>query len=59
MNVRFIFPADQELDEAINYYNYQITGLGNQFYSEVNQVIERIIKFPKAWDIAGRNIRRC
>lgn len=59
MNVRFIFPADLELDEAINYYNYQITGLGNQFYSEVNQAIERIIKFPKAWVKVGSNTRRC
>ena len=59
MKVRFIYPADEELDEAIKYYNYQILGLGTRFYLEVVQPIERIIKFPKAWTKVSRYTRRC
>jgi len=58
MKARFIFPANEELDEAVNYYNFQVPGLGNQFYKEVNQAIERIIKFPDAWTKVGKNTRR-
>lgn len=59
MKARFLFPAEEELDETINYYNYQIPGLGNQFYEEVNQAINRIIKFPNAWTKVGKHARRC
>ena len=34
MNVLLTPPVDKELDEAINYYNGQLNGLGDQFYKE-------------------------
>lgn len=58
MKARFIFPADEELNEAVNYYNYQLPGLGHQFYQEVNQAIDRIVKFPDAWTKVGKYSRR-
>ncbi len=33
MNIIIIPPADKELEEAILYYNDQMTGLGDQFYN--------------------------
>jgi len=33
MSVILLPPADDELDEAVAYYNDQLTGLGDQFYS--------------------------
>lgn len=29
MNVRLLEPAEQELDEAVAYYNAQVAGLGD------------------------------
>jgi len=58
MNARFVFLAEEELDEAVNYYNDQMPGLGSQFYQEVNQAIDRIIKFPNAWTEVGKYARR-
>ncbi len=34
MNFVFLPPADQELEEAIEYYNDQLQGLGDQFYQQ-------------------------
>jgi hypothetical protein len=31
MNVRLLEPAEQELDEAVAYYNAQVDGLGDAF----------------------------
>jgi len=59
MSVRFIYPSELELDETIDFYNYQLPGLGKEFYNEVNKAIERIIRFPAAWTIAGLHTRKC
>jgi hypothetical protein len=31
MNVRFLAPARQELDDAVTWYNQQADGLGKEF----------------------------
>lgn len=59
MEVKFVWPADDELEEAISYYNIQQVGLGDRFFSEVNIVIERIKQFPRAWAKVGPNTRKC
>ncbi len=59
MEIRFIYPSELELDEAIEYYNYQLPGLGAEFYKEVNKTIERITRFPEAWTKLGHYTRRC
>jgi hypothetical protein len=59
MNIRYIYPSELELDEAIEYYNYQLPGLGSEFYNEINRTIERISRFPKAWAKVGLYTRRC
>lgn len=59
MKVRFISPANIELDEAVRYYNHQLPGLGFRFYQEVGTAIERISLMPEAWIKIGKHTRRC
>ncbi|MBL7093019.1 hypothetical protein ISS22_03495 [candidate division KSB1 bacterium] len=47
MKIRYIYPSEFELDEAVEYYEYQLPGLGKKFYYEVERAIERIILSPK------------
>jgi hypothetical protein len=48
MRIRFLEIAQIELDEAIEYYNYESPGLGDAFLTEVLKVLDRIGKFPEA-----------
>jgi toxin ParE2 len=59
VNVSLLDVAQQELDEAISYYNGQLPGLGDAFLLEVVATIERIRRFPDGWHPLGENIRRC
>lgn len=34
MKVRFLSPANNELDEAVKYYDHQLPGLGFRFFQE-------------------------
>lgn len=43
MKVRFVSPANIELDEAVRYYDHQLPGLGFRFYQETE--ILSIIRF--------------
>lgn len=59
MRIRFLEIAKIELDEAIQYYNYEAHGLGEDFLSEVLKVLDRIAKFPDAWHTCSKRTRRC
>ncbi|OQX17899.1 MAG: hypothetical protein BWK80_38930 [Desulfobacteraceae bacterium IS3] len=59
MKIRFVFPADIELDEALTYYEHQLPGLGFRFFQEVDAAIERIRFMPEAWTRVGKRTRRC
>lgn len=59
MNVRFIAAAQDELDEAVEYYNVESAGLGDEFLVEVLQTIDRIKQLPEAWAKLSDNTRRC
>ena len=59
MNVRLVFPADIELDEAVMYYNHQLPGLGFRFFQQVDAAIEGIRIMPEAWTKVGERTRRC
>lgn len=48
MNVIFLEPAQVELDQAISYYNYQSTGLGDEFIKQVIKTIDLIQNYPNA-----------
>jgi toxin ParE2 len=59
MRIRFLEIAEIELDEAIQYYNYEFPGLGEDFLAEVLKGLDRIVKFPEAWHICSKRTRRC
>lgn len=59
MKIRFLSPANIELDEAVRYYEHQMAGLGYRFFQEVSAAIERIIFMPEAWTKIGIKTRRC
>jgi hypothetical protein len=59
LKVRFISPANNELDEAVRYYDHQLPGLGFRFFQEVTAAIDRIRFMPEAWTKIGERTRRC
>lgn len=59
MTVRFLKMARLELDEAVDYYNSEMPGLGDDFLAEVLNAIDRIREYPEAWPVFTRNSRRC
>jgi plasmid stabilization system protein ParE len=59
MEVKFLAPAQAELEEAVAYYEAQKEGLGFEFTEEVKRAIQRILQFPEAWSPISRHTRRC
>jgi hypothetical protein len=59
MNVRILSCAEQELADAVDYYNKQCPGLGFEFAAEVKSTLTRIIFFPEAWPHFSQRSRRC
>ncbi|MFO1082005.1 MAG: type II toxin-antitoxin system RelE/ParE family toxin [Reyranellaceae bacterium] len=59
MTVRFVEPAEEELDHAIRWYGAQTRGLGEAFLMEVIAAARRIERFPEAWHPLGDGMRRC
>jgi hypothetical protein len=59
MRIRFLEIAEMELDEAIQYYNYEVAGLGDDFLTEVLNTLDRIARFPEAWHPYSKRTRRC
>jgi plasmid stabilization system protein ParE len=59
MTVRFLAPAQAELDEAISWYADQAPGLGDAFLIEALKALQLIEQFPQAWHPLTPQIRRC
>jgi len=59
MNIEFLPLAKLELDNAIEYYELQLEGLGKRYKEEVRTSIKRISIFPQAWSLICPNIRKC
>ena len=49
MRIRFLEVAQRELDEAIEYHNAEVPGLGKAFLVEALAALERIRHFPNGW----------
>lgn len=58
MQIEFIEPAIIELDDAIEYYELQLTGLGNKFLSDLLETIELISKFPQLFTQNSEHTRK-
>jgi toxin ParE2 len=59
MEFNFLEIAQKELDDAIEYYNYEVQSLGDAFLAEVLNALDRISKFPEAWHPCSKRTRRC
>jgi len=59
MNVLFLEVAQQELDEAIDYYNHESPELGITFLEEILSTLKLILNHPKAWASCSKRTRRC
>jgi 16S rRNA G527 N7-methylase RsmG len=46
VKVRFLTLAQQELDNAVAWYNEQAEGLGQEFLDELDRVVRRVLSFP-------------
>ena len=59
MKIKFLDVAQQELDEAITYFNEKSPGLGKEFLGEVLTALDRIGNHPHAWHPCSNRTRRC
>ena len=59
MKINFLEIAQIELDDAIEYYNYEARGLGDEFLTEVLNAIDRVGDFPEAWHPCSKRSKRC
>lgn len=59
MKINFLEIAQIELDDAIEFYNYEIPGLGDAFLTEMLNALDRIGEFPEAWHRISKRTRRC
>lgn len=59
MEIRFLAVAETEIDEAVEYYNRELDGLGAQFLVDLRDAIERVARLPHAWHKLSERTRRC
>jgi len=58
MKIRFIVPARQELDDAYEWYEREVRGLGVEFLDEIDQAVHRIKAFPESCEVLTGDMRR-
>jgi plasmid stabilization system protein ParE len=56
---RLTSAALYELREATLYYERKEPGLGLKFLDEIDDTVERILRFPRAWHPLSARTRRC
>ncbi|HEY0430332.1 MAG TPA: type II toxin-antitoxin system RelE/ParE family toxin [Pyrinomonadaceae bacterium] len=59
MNYSFHTIAEKEVDEIVEHYDTIETTLGEQFFSELQNAITRILQLPDAWPKVWPLARRC
>lgn len=59
MKARFLSIAEQEYQDAYDYYEGVVEGLGIQFKEELVIALKRIKEFPEAWQRVSSKSRRC
>lgn len=59
MTFSFHPEAEEEFNQAIEYYENNAPGLGYDFSIEVYSAIQNIVNFPTAWPIIEEDMRRC
>jgi plasmid stabilization system protein ParE len=59
MKCDFLATASAEMEEAIDFYNAQESGLGDVFEDEIRATLARILAHPQAWTKLSRRTRKC
>ena len=59
MKVRFLAVAQQEFDEAYEWYEFQVAGLGGKFIEELWVAARRIMIFPESCEEIAAGVRKC
>ncbi len=59
MKIHFLKPAENELNEAVRYYEAELARLGDLFKKENQRAILRIKEFPCAYSLLSKRVRRC
>ena len=59
MNVRLLTLAQQEIDEAVLWFEQQLEGKGIDFLDELDRVVRLVKAFPFASTEIEPEIRRC
>ncbi|MBF0479491.1 MAG: type II toxin-antitoxin system RelE/ParE family toxin [Candidatus Omnitrophica bacterium] len=59
MNVIFLPIAQQELNQTIEFYEQQLTGLGVLFRNEILEAIDFIRLYPEGHQFLTRHTRKC
>jgi hypothetical protein len=58
VKIRFLSRASEELVEAIEYYDEQRPGLGNELVAELDATLVTVTEYPAAWPLVRKDIRR-
>jgi hypothetical protein len=59
MDFSFHPEAEAEFFGAVDWYEVQEPGLGEEFADEVVSAILRVLEYPNAWPLLQGTIRRC
>jgi plasmid stabilization system protein ParE len=59
VKVVFLAPAQNELDDAVAWYNRQAAGLGRELLDELDRAVRRALAFPLSYPEIEPGIRRC
>ena len=58
MKVIFNELARDELNDTVDFYNLEFSGLGNNFKELIKKSINRIVEYPSAWPPVTQEIRK-
>jgi hypothetical protein len=59
MNIRFLLLAQQEVDEAVAWFDKNADGKGEDFLDELDRVVRLAKAYPLAFPEIEPQIRRC
>jgi hypothetical protein len=59
MGVHFTALAILEMNAAVDFYEFEYSGLGEKFKQDVKEAVLRISLYPEAWSVEKGTIRKC
>jgi hypothetical protein len=59
MKIRFLTLAEDEVDDAVLWYNERVDGLGREFLDSLDTTVRLVRTYPQASAEIELGIRRC